>query len=109
MRRIPVNTEAYQRWRDAWAELRANGTEHEGDVPAEMDLNAVADRHGYTRRQIEHIRRAGQAGLLNSPIPPAVRLAALATAEPDPPEIRSANDHRDTDLAAPPPPDSAQA
>jgi len=107
MRRIPVNTEAYQRWRDAWAELRANGTEPDGEMPAEMDLSAIADRHGYTRRQIEHIRRAGQAGLLNSPIPPAVRLAALATDEPDPPEVHSANDHPDADANAPPPPDNA--
>ena len=108
MRRIPVNTEAYQRWRDAWTELHTNGTSHDGEAPAEMDLNAVADRHGYTRRQIEHIRRAGQAGLLNSPIPPAVRLATLATDEPDPPEVHSANGHSETDASAPALPGNAQ-
>src|SRR5262249_14702057 len=66
MRRIPANPEAYQRWLRAWADLTAQ------DHP---DLNAVAQRHGFSKRQVEFVRRAGQTGLLDSPVPPAVRLA----------------------------------
>jgi hypothetical protein len=40
MRRIPVNTEAYRRWRDAWPELRANRIPQDGDAPTEVDLSA---------------------------------------------------------------------
>lgn len=40
MRRIPVNTEAYQRWRDAWPELRTNRIPQGGDAPTEVDLSA---------------------------------------------------------------------
>jgi hypothetical protein len=69
MRRIPVDPTAYQRWLTAWAELRDGTT----------DLATVANRHGFSKRQIQFIRRAGQAGLLNSITPPAMRLAELAT------------------------------
>ena len=65
MRRIPANAAAYQRWLDAWADLRAQ------DHP---DLTAVAQRHGFSKRQVEFIRRAGQIGLLDSPVPPGVYL-----------------------------------
>ncbi|MEV0734080.1 DUF2637 domain-containing protein [Polymorphospora sp. NPDC050346] len=64
MRRIPVDPDAYQRWRDIWADLR-------GDEP---DLADIASRYSCSRRQIEFVRRAGQAGLLESPIPTALRL-----------------------------------
>jgi hypothetical protein len=69
MRRIPANADAYQRWRTAWADLS------EQDQP---DLNAVAERHRFSKRQIEWVRRAGQLGLLNSPVPPAQLLIGLA-------------------------------
>ncbi len=69
MRRIPIDADAYQRWLNVWAELR------HGDA----DLKDVAARHHFSKRQVEFIRRAGQAGLLDSPIPPALRLAELAT------------------------------
>jgi hypothetical protein len=69
MRRIPVDLDAYQRWRLVWADLQQN----------RGDLNGVAEHHHLSRRQVEFIRRAGQAGLLNSPLPPAVRLAAMVT------------------------------
>jgi hypothetical protein len=68
MRRIPVDHVAYQRWLAVWAELR----------PADADLNDVAARHAFSKRQVEFVRRAGQAGLLDSPIPPALRLAQMA-------------------------------
>jgi hypothetical protein len=71
MRRIPVDEEAYQRWLAAWSDLRHDGT----------DPRAVADRHNVSLRQIQFIRRAGERGLLDSPIPPALRLAAIATAD----------------------------
>jgi hypothetical protein len=67
LRRIPVKPDRYQRWQTAWADLQTNTD------PAE-----VAARHGYDLRTIQFIRRAGQAGLLTSPTPPAARLAELA-------------------------------
>ncbi|GAA0916552.1 DUF2637 domain-containing protein [Virgisporangium aurantiacum] len=70
MRRIPVDPAAYQRWLRVWADLEDN--------PA--DLGEIAKRHGFSRRQIQFVRRAGEAGLLNSTTPPAVRLAELAAA-----------------------------
>jgi hypothetical protein len=70
MRRIPVDPERYRRWLDVWAHLRSGTT----------NLNEVAQRHAFSRRQVEFVRRAGQAGLLNSPVPPALRLADMATA-----------------------------
>jgi hypothetical protein len=69
MRRIPVDPAAYQRWLRVWDDLREESA----------DLAEVAKRHGFSRRQIQFVRRAGQGGLLNSPTPPAVRLADLAT------------------------------
>ncbi|MET8149115.1 hypothetical protein ACIBSW_39675 [Actinoplanes sp. NPDC049668] len=70
MRRIPVDPAAYRRWLQVWADL--------SDATATIDLADIAARHGFSRRQIQWVRRAGQAGLLNSPIPPAVRMAELA-------------------------------
>ena len=70
MRRIPIDPAAYQRWRAVWADLRPGGA----------DLKEVAARHAFSKRQVEFVRRAGQAGLLNSPVPPALRLADMATA-----------------------------
>ncbi len=75
MRRIPVDLDAYRRWLAVWAELRNGGA----------DLKEVAARHAFSKRQVEFVRRAGQAGLLDSPTPPALRLAQLA-----------ANGHPDT-------------
>ncbi|WP_328469097.1 DUF2637 domain-containing protein [Actinoplanes sp. NBC_00393] len=76
MRRIPANADAYQRWRTAWADLTSQ--EH-------PDLAAVAARHHFSKRQIEWVRRAGQLGFLDSPVPPAYRLAGLTVngARPD--------------------------
>jgi hypothetical protein len=67
MNRIPDDTTAYQRWQNVWADLRAGAT----------DLREVAQRHKLSRRQVQWIRKAGLAGLLNSPIPPALRPAPM--------------------------------
>jgi hypothetical protein len=64
MRRIPVRPGAYQRWRAVWEELRRDGG---------ADPRAIADRHHLSLRQVEFIRRAGNARLLESTIPPALR------------------------------------
>src|SRR5262249_2304570 len=42
MRRIPANADAYQRWRTAWDDLRQQ---------QQPDLTAVAQRHGFSKRQ----------------------------------------------------------
>jgi hypothetical protein len=70
MRRIPVDPAAYQRWLQVWADLRDGAT----------DLAEIAQRHRFSERQIQWVRRAGQAGLLNSTTPPAVRMVELAAA-----------------------------
>lgn len=83
MRRIPVQDGPYQRWRTAWATLRT--------APGDRaTLAHVAAAHGFSLRQIEFIRRAGAAGLLDHPVPPAVRLATAALT--DPTNIRTAAD-----------------
>jgi hypothetical protein len=61
-RRIPVRPEAYLRWLEVWNELRRNGG---------ADLRALAARHDLSVRQVEFIRSAGKAHLLESPVPPA--------------------------------------
>ncbi|MDG4795414.1 hypothetical protein [Micromonospora sp. WMMD1082] len=70
LRRVPTSQDAYDRWRDLWAELSTD---------PDVDLSAFADRHDISVRQAQWIRSVGATGLLNSPIPPAVRLARLAT------------------------------
>lgn len=89
MRRIPVDPTAYQRWLQVWADLR-DGT---------ADLAEVAKRHGFSKRQIQFVRRAGQAGLLNSTTPPAVRMVELAAAS---------NHRQPGNRPSVPPPDSPQ-
>lgn len=69
MRRIPSSQEAYDQWRRLWAELADN---------PRADTTDFARRHGISPRQVQWIRRVGSTGLLNSPLPPAVRLAQLA-------------------------------
>lgn len=71
MRRVPVTQEPYDRWRQLWAELRDN---------PDIDTGQFADQHGIDRRQVQWIKAVGQTGLLDSPIPPAVRLAQMALA-----------------------------
>ena len=73
MRRIPATTGAYQRWLNVWEDLTAD------DNP---DLDAVAHRHDFSRRQVEFIRSAGKLGLLDSPVPPVQRLTQISASEP---------------------------
>jgi hypothetical protein len=70
IRRVPARPAAYQRWVAVWEELR-----HEDGI----DLKALAERHCLSVRQIEHIRRAGKARLLESATPPALRANAAST------------------------------
>jgi hypothetical protein len=76
LRRIPVKPDRYQRWRTAWADLQTD-----------TDPAQVATRHGYDLRTIQFVRRAGQAGLLTSPTPPAARLAELAAGNGHPTQV----------------------
>jgi hypothetical protein len=73
MRRIPVDPAAYRRWLQVWSDLR--------DATDSTGLTEIAQRHGFSLRQIQWVRRAGQAGLLNSATPPAVRMAQLAAGD----------------------------
>ncbi|GAA4470941.1 hypothetical protein [Phytohabitans houttuyneae] len=73
MRHIPIQDEPYQRWRTVWADLTAH-------PDAALDL--VAGRHQISRRQVERIRAAGEYGLLTSPIPPALLMAAMLGTDP---------------------------
>lgn len=83
MRRVPINQEAYDRWRQLWAELSAD---------ADIDPKRFAEQHGISLRQVQWIRSSGAAGVLDSPIPPAVRMVQMASANghrPDPPTSAS--------------------
>jgi hypothetical protein len=71
LRRVPTSQDAYDRWRELWAELAAD---------PDIDPKEFAGRHGISVRQVQWIRSVGATGLLNSPIPPAVRRAQLASA-----------------------------
>ena len=42
-------------------------------------MKTVAERHDYSRREVEFVRAAGQYGLLDSEIPPALRMVQMAT------------------------------
>jgi hypothetical protein len=84
MRRIPVHTGAYRRWQAAWTDLQGadQHAQASGDTQAQHPprrMRAIAARHEMSTRQLQFVRRAGELGLLSSPIPPAVRLAQLST------------------------------
>ncbi|QGN47983.1 hypothetical protein GKC29_14765 [Micromonospora sp. WMMC415] len=70
LRRVPQDQASYDRWRQLWAELKADP-----DIePAEF-----AQRHGISLRQVQWIRRTGNSGLLDSPLTLIDRIAQLAT------------------------------
>jgi len=69
IRRIPANLASYRRWLRAWADLSTRD---------DADLAAIGQQHGISKRQMAFVRRAGQAGLLDAPLPPAHPLAQLA-------------------------------
>ncbi|MDG4838300.1 DUF2637 domain-containing protein [Micromonospora sp. WMMD967] len=68
IRRIPVNADRYRRWQAVWADMK----------DGETDLRALAQRHNFDVRSVQAIRRAGQVGMLDHPVPIARRLAELA-------------------------------
>ncbi|MEV4210090.1 DUF2637 domain-containing protein [Micromonospora sp. NPDC049662] len=68
IRRIPVNADRYRRWQAVWADMK----------DGETDLHVLGQRHNFDVRSVQAIRRAGQVGMLDHPIPTARRLAELA-------------------------------
>ena len=70
LRRIPADQARYDRWRQLWAELATD---------PDTDLKEFAERHNISLRQAQWIRAIGPTGLLDSPVPVAVRLAQLAS------------------------------
>ncbi|MGC5322758.1 DUF2637 domain-containing protein [Micromonospora arida] len=83
IRRIPVNADRYRRWQSVWADMK----------DGETDLRALAQRHNFDVRSVQAIRRAGQVGLLDHPVPIARRLAELASdngSHGNPPEVPAA-------------------
>lgn len=69
IRRIPVNADRYRRWQAVWADMK----------DGETDLRALGQRHDFDVRSVQAIRRAGQVGMLDHPVPIARRLAELAS------------------------------
>jgi hypothetical protein len=76
MRRIPVRAAAYRGWYDAWNDLKT--IDAQAGPARKRNLAALAEKHHVSVRQIHFINRAGELGLLDSPIPTAVRLARTA-------------------------------
>jgi hypothetical protein len=68
MRQIPIQQEQYHAWQTVWSDLTTHPDE---------PLDTIAARHKISRRQVERIRRAGEFGLLNWPIPPARLMASM--------------------------------
>jgi hypothetical protein len=67
MRRIPVQQDRYDNWRRIWQHLQQPGSEQ----------RVIAQDNERSLRTIQFIRSAGDAGFLNSPIPPAQRMLTL--------------------------------
>ena len=70
LRRVPQDQASYDRWRQLWAELKAD---------PDIELAAFAQRHGISVRQVQWIRRTGLSGLLDSPLTLIDRIAQLAS------------------------------
>lgn len=66
LRRIPVQVAEYQRWRTAWQGMQAGNT-----------IEEVIENSGYSRRTVQHIRRAGEAHFLDDNTPPVELLSAI--------------------------------
>lgn len=69
LRRVPQDQASYDRWRQLWAELKAN---------PEIELAEFAQQHDISLRQVQWIRRTGASGLLDSPLTLIDRIAQLA-------------------------------
>jgi hypothetical protein len=77
MRRVPTSQDAYDRWRQLWAELAAD---------PDIDAREFANQHGISVRQVQWIRSSGSSGVLDSPIPPAVRMVQMESANGQQPQ-----------------------
>ncbi|MFY1614645.1 DUF2637 domain-containing protein [Micromonospora sp. WMMD736] len=83
IRRIPVNADRYRRWQAVWADMK----------DGETDMRALGQRHNFDVRSVQAIRRAGQVGMLDHPVPIARRLAELSSdngSHKNPPEVPTA-------------------
>ncbi|MET7672440.1 hypothetical protein [Micromonospora luteifusca] len=69
LRRVPQDQASYDRWRQLWADLKAD---------PDTELAAFAHRNGISLRQVQWIRRTGTSGLLDSPLTLIDRIAQLA-------------------------------
>jgi hypothetical protein len=69
LRRVPAKQAEYDRWRELWALLAAN---------PDGNTRRFADQHHISVRQVQWIRSVGITGMLDSPLPPAVRLVQMA-------------------------------
>ncbi|MEH1166420.1 hypothetical protein V6V47_13630 [Micromonospora sp. CPCC 205539] len=73
LRRVPQDQASYDRWRQLWADLKAD---------PDTELPEFAQRHGISLRQVQWIRRTGASGLLDSPLTLIDRIAQLAANNP---------------------------
>jgi hypothetical protein len=69
LRRVPTKQADYDRWRTLWKLVQA--------IP-EVNNKTFGDEHGLSLRQVQWIRSVGATGLLDSPVPPAIRLVHMA-------------------------------
>ena len=81
LRVVPSKQDEYDRWRQIWEQIR-----HEPKTGSK----ALADRLGIGLRTVQRIRAVGPTGLLDDPVPPAIRLAQLAIQN----QVTSLNGHR---------------
>ncbi|MGI5213319.1 hypothetical protein [Plantactinospora sp. CA-290183] len=68
LRRVPQDQASYDRWRQLWAELKAN---------PDLERAEFAQRHNISLRQVQRISRIGASGLLDSPLTLIDRVAQL--------------------------------
>jgi hypothetical protein len=68
LKEIPSKTEEYGRWHQLWTLIRDDAAGN----------TTLADRHGVSQRTLQRIRKAGELGLLDSPIPLIARLLPQA-------------------------------
>ncbi|GAA0475449.1 hypothetical protein Aca07nite_84310 [Actinoplanes capillaceus] len=71
LRRVPVQQNDYEQWRTIW---------HSWQQQPDDSHHTIAARHNISPRQAQWIRAAGTAGLLDSAIPPIIRLQRLIQA-----------------------------
>jgi hypothetical protein len=79
---IPTQQPTYDRWREIWQAINTG---------ANPPNKAVARKAGVSRRTVQRIRNAGNAGLLDSPEPPVTRSASLASSNGHQPTLTAAS------------------